>query len=59
VSAVNALFGTVASVGYFTANEFKEKEGTTALTALQVCQGAALGGVVMMAIDFRLQYNKL
>jgi hypothetical protein len=59
VSTVNTLFDTVASVGYFTANEFEDKEGTTALTALQVCQGAALGGVVMKVIDFRLQYKKL
>jgi hypothetical protein len=35
VSAVNALLDTVASVGYFTANTFKDKEGTTALTALK------------------------
>jgi hypothetical protein len=59
VSAANSLLETVSSVGYFTANEFKDKQPITAGIGLAVCQAAALEGIVSKGVEFRLKYQKL
>ena len=58
VSAANTLLDTVASVGYYTASEFKEREPITASVGLACCQIAALGAIVSKGVEFRLEYSK-
>jgi hypothetical protein len=59
VSIVNTLLDTVSSVGYYTANQFKDKEEITAAVGLIVCQTAALGAIVTKGVEFRLRYESL
>lgn len=59
VGIVNTLLDTVSSVGYYTANEFKDKEDITAAVGLVVCQTAALSAIVTKGVEFRLLYESL
>jgi hypothetical protein len=59
ISAVNTLLDTVSSIGYYTANVFKDKEPTTATTGLVVCEIAAAGVVITKGVEFRMRYSEL